>query len=133
MPHGKYQGIQVRDYRGLVKIEGKEIYDPLFENVRAIIIPWDATPKEFAAALKKASEMSPAKFLKDTKYNFELVHELFNAKKNAEEIIRLAKGGKKLIKKELEKGKDSTNVKKITKDIMEDFYHIELPIEWETD
>ena len=36
-------------------------------------------------------------------------------------------------KKELEKGKDSTNVKKITKEIMEDFYHIELPIEWETD
>ena len=35
--------------------------------------------------------------------------------------------------KELEKGKDSENVKKITKDIMEDFYHIELPIEWETE
>jgi len=123
----------LRDYRGLVKAEGKEIYDPLFENVRAIIIPWDATPKEFAAALKKATKMSPAKFLKDTKHNFELVYELFNATKNAEEIIRLVKGGRKLIKKELEKGKDSPNVKKITHEIMEEFYHIELPIEWETD
>lgn len=123
----------LRDYRGLAKVEGKEIYDPLFENVRAIIIPWNATPKEFAAALKKAAKMSPAKFLKDTKYNFELVHELFNATKNAEEIIRLVKGGRKLVKKELEKGKDSPNVKKITHEIMEEFYHIELPIEWETD
>ena len=77
--------------------------------------------------------MSPAKFLKDTKYNFELVHELFNATKNAEEIIRLVKGGRKLVRKELEKGKDSPNVKKITHEIMEEFYHIELPIEWETD
>jgi glycosyltransferase involved in cell wall biosynthesis len=123
----------LRDYRGLAKVEGKEIYDPLFENVRAIIIPWDATPKEFAEALKKAAKMSPAKFLKDTKYNFELVHELFNATKNAEEIIRLVKGGRKLVRKELEKGKDSPNVKKITHEIMEEFYHIELPIEWETD
>lgn len=123
----------LRDYRGLVKNGDKEIYDPLFENVRAIIIPWNATPKEFAESLKKAMQMSPAKFLRDTKANFELVYELFNAKKNAEEIVRLCRGGKKLIKKELEKGKDSENVKKITKDIMEDFYHIELPIEWETE
>ena len=77
--------------------------------------------------------MSPVKFLKDTKHNFDLVYELFNATKNAEEIIRLAEGGRKLVKKELEKGKDSENVKKITKEIMEDFYGIELPIEWETD
>lgn len=123
----------LRDYRGLLKTSDEEIYDPLFENVRAIIIPWNATPKEFAAALKKASKMSPAKFLKDTKHNFDLVYELFNATKNAEEIIRLAEGGRKLVKKELEKGKDSENVKKITKEIMEDFYGIELPIEWETD
>jgi hypothetical protein len=49
------------------------------------------------------------------------------------EVIRLVKGGKKLVNKELEKGKDSPTVKKITKEIMEDFYHIDLPIEWETD
>lgn len=123
----------LRDYRGLGKTDSEKIYDPLFENIKAIIIPWDATPKQFANALKKAMQMSPAKFLKDTQHNFELVYELFNATKNAEEIIRLAKGGKKLISKELEKGKDSENVKRITKEIMEDFYGIELPIEWETD
>lgn len=123
----------LRDYKGLVKDNGEGMYDPLFENIRAIIIPWDATPKQFADVLKKALKMSPAKYLKDTKFNFELVHELFNAKTNMEEVIRLVKGGEKLVNKELEKGKDSDNVKKITYEIMEGFYNIQLPIEWETD
>ena len=122
----------LRDYRGLVKGQ-EDVYDPLFENINAIIIPWNATPKEFSAILKKASKMSPAKYLKDTRENFALVHELFNATSNMKEVIRLVKGGKKLVKKELEKGKDSPIVKKITKEIMEDFFGIDLPIEWETD
>lgn len=122
----------LRDYRGLAKDGDEDIYDPLFENVRAIIIPWDATPKQFADKLKEAMKMSPAKFLKDTKANFDLVCELFNAKKNAEEIIRLCRGGRKLVRKELETGVDSDNVKRITEDVMENFYGIELPIEWET-
>lgn len=123
----------LRDYRGLCKTKGEEIYDPLFENIKAIIIPWDATPKQFGLALKKAMSMSPKKFLKDTQHNFQVVMELFNSKKNALEIMRLCKGGKKLVRKELEIGKDSENVKRITSEIMEDFYGIELPIEWETD
>ena len=124
----------LRDYRGLVKEKsGEEIYDPLFENIRAIIIPWDATPKQFAEALKKAAKMNPAKYLRDTKHNFELVHELFNAKTNMSEVIRLVNGGEKLVKKELERGKDSETVKNISKEIMEEFYGIDLPIEWETD
>lgn len=123
----------LRDYRGLSKTKDEEIYDPLFENIRAIIIPWDATPKQFGMALKKAMTMSPKKFLKDTQHNFQVVMELFNSKKNALEIMRLCKGGKKLVRKELSVGKDSENVKRITSEIMEDFYGIELPIEWETD
>lgn len=123
----------LRDYRGLSKTKDEKIYDPLFENIRAIIIPWDATPKQFGMALKKAMTMSPKKFLKDTQHNFQVVMELFNSKKNALEIIRLCKGGRKLVRKELEIGKDSENVKRITSEIMEDFYGIELPIEWETD
>ena len=121
----------LRDYRGLANVDISEIYDPLFENIRAIIIPWNATPKEFAEKLKEAMKMSPKKFLRDTKHNFELVKELFNSKKNAEEIIRLCRGGRKLVKKELDIGVDSDNVKRITKDIMEDFYGIKLPIQWE--
>lgn len=121
----------LRDYRGLANVDTSEIYDPLFENIRAIIIPWNATPKEFAEKLKEAMKMSPKKFLRDTKHNFELVKELFNSKKNAEEIVRLCRGGRKLVKKELDIGVDSDNVKRITKDIMEDFYGIKLPIQWE--
>lgn len=121
----------LRDYRGLANVDTSEIYDPLFENIRAIIIPWNATPKEFAEKLKEAMKMSPKKFLRDTKHNFELVKELFNSKKNAEEIVRLCRGGRKLVKKELDIGVDSDNVKRITKDIMEDFYGIKLPIRWE--
>lgn len=122
----------LRDYKGLVK-GGEEIYDPLFESIRAIIIPWDATPKQFAEALKEARRMSPAKYLRDTKYNFELVYELFNAKTNMKEVLRIVRGGDKLVRKELECGRDSENVKRISSEIMEDFYGIELPIEWETD
>ena len=122
----------LRDYKGLVK-GGEEIYDPLFESIRAIIIPWDATPKQFAEALKEARRMSPAKYLRDTKYNFYLVHELFNAKTNMKEVLRIVRGGDKLVRKELECGRDSENVKRISSEIMEDFYGIELPIEWETD
>ena len=77
--------------------------------------------------------MSPAKYLRDTKYNFDLVYELFNAKTNMKEVLRIVRGGDKLVRKELECGRDSENVKRISSEIMEDFYGIELPIEWETD
>lgn len=124
----------LRDYGGLAKNDYKNLYDPLFENIRAIIIPWNATPKQFGDTLRKAANtMTPQKFLKDTLWNYGMVTELFNARNNAKEIIRLCKGGERLVTKELEKGRDSDNVKRITKDIMTDFYHIDLPIEWETD
>ena len=122
----------LRDYRGLIK-GGKEIYDPLFESINAVIIPWNATPCQFADALQKAAAMNPAKYLKDTRENFALVKELFNAKNNMEEVLKLVRGGRKRIKQELECGQDSETVRRVTIDIMEDFYGIELPIEWETD
>jgi len=119
----------LRDYRGLVKTNN-DIYDPLFDNIKAIIIPWNATPKEFGDSLKEAMNMSSSKFLKDTKHNFDLVCELFNATNNAKEIIELCNNSKQVNK--LETGKDSDNVKRITKEIMEDFYNINLPINWKT-
>jgi hypothetical protein len=122
----------LRDYRGLTPESKGNLYDPLFENIRAIIIPWDSTPRQFADKLKDAFNMSSAKFFKDTKHNFEIVRELFNAKKNALDIIKLCKLNKKDITKELEVGKDSDNVIRITKEIMEGFYKINLPINWKT-
>lgn len=124
----------LRDYRGLVKEpEDTEIYDPLFETLRAIVIPWDATPKQFADALKKATQMSPAKYLRDTQWNFRAVCGLFNAKLNMEEVIRFVRGGRDLVRRQMECGRDSENVKRISREIMEDFFGIDLPIEWETD
>lgn len=123
----------LRDYRGLSK-SNEDVYDPLFDNIKAVIIPWDATPKQFGEALQKAIlTITPKQFLLDTKHNFELVTELFNSKKNALEIIRLCRGGWKRVTRELEIGTDSEKVKRITSEIMEDFYGIELPIEWEDD
>ena len=120
----------LRDYRGLIK-DNVDIYDPLFENIKAIYIPWDATPKQFAKYLLQATKMSSKQYIKDTKHNFELVCNLFNARLNMEELFRLVNGGRKLINKDLEIGKDSENVKKISNDIMQNFFGIDLPIEWE--
>lgn len=115
----------LRDYRGLCE-NSEEVYDPLFDSIKAIMIPWNATPREFADALNKARRMSEDKFIADTRSNFELTKELFNSTKNAEYIIQICRDGVK----ELELGVDSDNVKKITKDIMTDFFGIELPIKW---
>ena len=128
MMYGAYPVL--RDYRGLAK--GYEnVYDPLFENVKAIMIPWDATPKQFAESLKKAMCMSEEQYLEDTRHNFELVKSIFNANGNAKEIIRLCNGGRKLVAKELECGEDSKTVKKITEETMQHF-GVQLPIKWTT-
>jgi len=129
MLHGCYPVL--RDYSGLSKNTTDS--DPLFESIRAIYIPWDATPKQFAKALRKAcNKISDEQYLEDTLHNFEIVKTLFNAKENVEEIVRLAEGGKKLVRKELEIGQDSENVKRISEEIMTGFFKIELPIIWET-
>lgn len=121
------------DYNGLQKDKNKIPDDPLFDNIKAIIIPWSATPKEFAEALKRAvEEITPEKYLEDTKHNYDLVCSLFNAKENMKEVIRLIKGGRKLINRELECGEDSETVKKVVNEIMIDFYKIKLPIDWTT-
>ena len=120
----------LRDYSGLIK--DNEVKDPLFDSLKAIIIPWDATPKQFAEKMREAMRMTDEQYLKDTKRNYKLIYNLFNAKKNMEEVVRLVEGGKKVVNKELEIGKNSKQVNSITKEIMTDFFNIELPIEWET-
>lgn len=123
----------LRDYKGLRPEGSVNVCDPLFENINAVIIPWDATPRQFAEALKEAESMSAEKYLHDTRENFALVKSLFNATANMSEVLRLVKSGRENIRKELSCGRDSENVRRITREIMEDFYGIELPIEWETD
>lgn len=117
----------LRDYRGLSE-DAENVYDPLFENIKAIIIPWNATPREFAEKLKDALKMTPSQYFRDTKSNFDLAYELFNAKNNAQEIIRLCSDEKAI--HELEVGIDSDTVKNITADLMTNFFDIKLPIKW---
>ena len=73
--------------------------------------------------------MSDEQYEEDVQYNFELVKELFNAKKNMQEILELVED-RELIN-DLEVGTDSEEVKRISDDIMTNFFGIEVPIEWE--
>jgi len=121
----------LRDYRGLNK-NNEDIYDPLFSSIRAIYIPHNVTPNQFADVLNKSlKSITEKKFFDDTIYNFNVAKELFSAKKNAEYILKLCKKSKRELKEGyLECGVDSDNVKRISKNIMEDFFHITLPITW---
>lgn len=121
----------LRDYRGLSKQSlSEELYDPFFENLKFICIPWDATPRQFGEALNEAMSMSAAQYLKDTLHNYEVVYQCFNTLSTVQEIIRLCEGGRKLVEQELQAGQDSVNVQRITHELMTDFYGISLPLHW---
>ena len=117
-----------RDYGGLTE---DKISDPLFDSLNAVIIPWDATPKQFSVYMKDAMRLSDAKFLEKTQENFEIAKGLFDSKTNAIETLDLVFNPKKI--KELKIGKDSELVVKQTKDVMNNFFGISLPIEWTTE
>lgn len=114
-----------RDYRGLIKGRG-ELFDPIFENLRAIVIPWNTTPKQFASYLKEALKMPEKKYLEDIKHNFEMCKEFFDPIKNMSTIIRLAFEGTD----ELPVGENSKVVEAQSKKVMEEFFGITLPIRW---
>jgi len=116
------------DYSG-----DENIKDILFDNLNAIVIPFDVTPKQFAGYMKKALKLDNKTYRHHTLHNYEVVRELFNAETNMKEVLRLVKGGKRLINKELEIGVDSKKVTEITEKTMKNFFHIDLPIQWLTD
>lgn len=123
MLNGSYPVL--RDYRGLVK---EEVVDPLFDSIEAIKIPWDATPKQFAGFLREASKMKESKYREGIDNNFSLVTDIFDTKKNMKALIDLAEDGFS----NLSTGKDSPEVIKQSKDIMENYFGINLPIKWNT-
>lgn len=116
----------LRDYSGL---DTATIQDPIFDELRAVIIPWDATPKQFAAALNKASKMSPKKYRKDTEHNYQVVMNLFNAQSNMEYLLNVLTSDN--VEQECEVGEDSENVRRITKETMS-WFGVSLPIKWST-
>lgn len=117
----------LRDTTGLIKKETED-EDIIRKRIRAIYIPWDATPKEFARYLNEALKMSPKKYIKDLKHNFKVAKELFNPDINMENLLNAAFD--KDTFKGLKKGKNSIKVKQDSKKIMEEFFEVELPIKW---
>lgn len=116
-----------RDYKGL---SDKEVSDPLFDAINAIIIPWDATPKEFSDKMREATFMSEKTFYNHTRENFEIAKGLFDSKINAKETLDLIYSPEKM--KELLTGEDSDLVDRQTTDVMNNFFGISLPIKWTT-
>lgn len=120
----------LRDTKGIIKSE-IEIDDIIYDELRAIYIPWNATPKEFAEALNKAKNMSEKKFKRDVEHNFELAKLLFDPKQNMQSVLDIVFNKNELAK--LEVGKNSKKVLSDSKKVMTEFFGIEqLPIEWMT-
>lgn len=116
----------IRDYSGLEK---KKLYeeDELFNKLNAIVIPWDATPIEFAQALTDAvCHIDDEQYYLETAHNFEVLKEYSGAIANAEATLKIIDGDPL----DLEIGEDSEVVLLQTFDIMENFFGIELPIQW---
>jgi hypothetical protein len=119
----------LRDTRGLVP-PACEIDDIIYDELRAIYVPWDVTPKEFAGYLNDALNMSEKKYIEDVKHNFELAKMLFDPNKNMKRVIKNAMNPKRL--KRLEVGTNSEKVIKDSEKIMTDFFNCKVPIEWES-
>jgi len=117
----------VRDYKGLEK---QKFYDEdeIFNQIRAIVIPWDATPKQFAEYLKKAVEnITDEQYDRDTKHNFELFKNLSGADVSARKLLNIYEGELE----DLTIGEDSDEVILQTYDVMNNWFKIELPIKFE--
>lgn len=117
----------LRDTRGLVP-PSVDIDDIIYDELRAIYVPWDATPKEFAEILNEAKNMSPKKYKKDIKHNFKLAKSLFDPNKNMQSVIDIAFSKKRV--KKLKIGTNSDRVIKDSEKVMTEFFNCQVPIEW---
>jgi glycosyltransferase involved in cell wall biosynthesis len=114
----------LRDYR---KDEVEN--DFIFKSLRAIYIPYDATPKEFARYLNSALKMGDKQYLQDTLHNFKLAKAILDPYSNMEQLTRLAEKPK-LIKKELERGKSTPKIQKDSMDAMTNFFKYNEMPDW---
>lgn len=108
----------LRDYRKDV-VEN----DFIFQNLRAIYIPYDTTPKEFAKYLNEALKMDEDKYNEDIKHNFELAKEILNPDTNMRNLVEVV-SSKKMIS-ELEIGKSNKKLRDNADSIMRDFFKYE--------
>jgi len=97
--------------------------DFIFQNLRAIYIPYEATPKEFARYLNDALKIRPKQYEEDIRHNFELAKSILNPEINMKNLIEVA-GSRKMIS-ELEIGKSNKKLRDNADSIMKDFFKYE--------
>lgn len=101
--------------------------DFIFKNIKAIYIPYDATPKEFAEHLNDARKMSKEKFIKDTKHNFEFAKQFLNPEINMKKILQIV-NEKDFTK--LARGESNYKIIEESLKIMEEFFKYEYLPYW---
>ena len=102
--------------------------DFIFQELRAIYIPYDVSPKEFAKYLNDALKMDKKKYLRDIIHNFNLAKEILNPDSNMSEIVRLIEKPKRI--KNLEVGQSNSKINNDAMKVMNDWFkYDELP-EW---
>lgn len=116
--------------KGLAK-KKNEIEDYIYNNLKAIYIPWNSTPKQFANILNEAMKMDNEKYNKDIQHNFNLAKELFDPNKNMKKVIDLSFSSRKKLKKILDIGIETDLIKSEAEKTMREFFKYDkLPIEW---
>lgn len=104
--------------------------DFIFRDLKAIYIPYDATPSEFAEYLNKAKKMCPIQFKKDIRHNYELAKDLLNPELNMALLVEVVLQG---LVNQLEVGKSTPKINDEAMKIMRNhFKYDEMPM-WMND
>jgi hypothetical protein len=132
MLNGSYPVL--RDYRGCggKRFKGE---DEIFNTIDALIIPHDATPKQMGEAIQaKLESFTDETYEAAIKHNAEVIlKRFFDAEINAKRSVELISMSREEVRKKLKTGQNSELVLKQTKDVMENFFHAEYPVNWITD
>lgn len=102
--------------------------DFIFRDLKAIYIPHDTTPKEFAKYLNDALSMSPEKYNDDIKHNFNLAKKILNPSENMKKLVDIATSQKKIGK--LEIGKSNFKIQDTSLKILEEHFGYDYLPEW---
>lgn len=102
--------------------------DTIFRDLKAIYIPYNSTPKEFAKIIDNALNMSEKQYNDDIKHNFNLAKKILNPITNMSKLIELVKDKNEITK--LEKGKSTYKIQDDGLKIMSEHFKYEYLPEW---
>jgi len=115
----------MRDFSKLYE----DVDDIIFKNLKAIFIPYDATPKEFAEYLRKAKEMSDEEYKEMVQANYEFLKVHMSIEGNIKKLVDLC-SSKDSIQK-LSCTEQNTKVFEEAVKLSTDFFKSEYPFAWE--